>query len=71
MIIDTPTVLPYPMHNIILVHSMAFAPDRGSTSFQSSWFQGATRGMARADTVIVCSIPLAKNALHLPTSIHN
>ena len=24
--------------------------------------------MARADTVIVCSLPLAKNALHLPTS---
>ena len=24
--------------------------------------------MARADTVIVCSLPLAKNALHSPTS---
>ena len=25
--------------------------------------------MARADTVIVCLLPLAKNALHSPTSI--
>ena len=25
--------------------------------------------MARADTVIVCSLPLAKNAMHSPTSI--
>ena len=24
--------------------------------------------MARADTVIVCSLPLAKNAMHSPTS---
>ena len=25
--------------------------------------------MGRADTVIVCSLPLAKNAMHSPTSI--
>ena len=25
--------------------------------------------MARADTIIVCSLPIAKNGLHSPTSI--
>ena len=38
-------------------------PDRGCTSFQSSRFQGARCKQARmapVDTVIVCSLPLAK-----------
>ena len=26
--------------------------------------------IARADTVVVCSLPLAKNAMHSPTSIY-
>ena len=47
-------------------------PDRGCTYFQSSWFQGASckpARMARVDTVIVCSLPLAKmTCIHVYTS---